>query len=69
MFSTMRARSSGENGRTGEYMSAYLPCDTPSMFIPSFFSVPSMTNLVSTTPIEPVSVEGSATIACAGIEM
>jgi hypothetical protein len=29
------------------------------MFIPSFFSVPSMTNLVSTTPIDPVSVAGS----------
>ena len=69
MFSSIRARSSGENGRTGEYMFAYLPCDTPSMFIPSFFSVPSMTNFVRTTPIDPVSVDGSATMACAGIEM
>ena len=50
-------------------MSAYLPCDTPSMFSPSFFSVPSITNFVSTTPIDPVSVEGSATMACAGIAM
>ena len=69
MFSAMRARSSGENGRTGEYMPAYLPCETPSMFIPSFFSVPSMTNLVMTTPIDPVNVDGSATMACAGIAM
>ena len=50
-------------------MFAYFPCDTPSMFIPSFFSVPSITNFVSTTPIDPVRVDGSATIACAGIEM
>ena len=65
----MRARSSGENGRIGEYRSAYLPWLIPSMFIPSFFSVPSITNLIETTPIDPVSVDGSATIACAGIAM
>ena len=50
-------------------MSANFPCDTPSMFIPSFLSVPSITNFVKTTPIEPVRVDGSATMACAGIAM
>ena len=39
------------------------------MFMPSFLSVPSITNFTITTPIEPVSVAGSATILCAGIAM
>ena len=39
------------------------------MFSPSFLSVPSIANLTITTPIEPVSVAGCATIACAGIAM
>jgi len=33
------------------------------MFMPSFFSVPSITNLSITTPMDPVNVAGSATIA------
>ena len=37
--------------------------------VPSFFSVPSITNFVMTTPIDPVSVDGSATMTCAGIAM
>jgi hypothetical protein len=39
------------------------------MFKPSFFSVPSITNLTITTPIDPVSVAGCATMACAGMAM
>ena len=39
------------------------------MFSPSFFSVPSIANFTMTTPIEPVSVAGCATIAFAGIAM
>ena len=39
------------------------------MLMPSFFSVPSITNFIMTTPIEPVSVAGSATILCAGSAM
>ena len=39
------------------------------MFMPSFLSVPSITNFSMTTPIDPVSVAGSATIAWAGMAM
>jgi hypothetical protein len=37
--------------------------------MPSLFSVPSITNFIITTPMDPVSVAGSATMALAAMAM
>ena len=50
-------------------MSAFLPDLTVPRPTPILSIVPPIAILPPKMPIEPVSVPGSATIACAGIEM
>ena len=53
------------HGRAIEAMSAFLPRTWTSRWMESFSSSPESSGLSTKTPIDPVSVEGSATIRSA----
>ena len=67
MFS--RAHSSSLNGRVVVNMSAWRPSVTVSTLTPARCSRLAVTGLPPSTPMEPVSVPGCATIASAAMAM
>ena len=56
----------GGEGAAGEYIRERAPCSTTPVVSPSLSSSSVTTNLPPKTPIDPVRVDGSATITSAG---
>ena len=67
MICWTRSRAASEYGFTMEFMPARRPADTSSTATPSFSKAPPRASLPPSTPIDPVSVPGCATITSAGI--